>query len=722
MMAMLCLWTLSSCNEEMIQDSRYGYLGISLDNDLSEEVVTKAGEEDLVFSINVLNMSGAIVKSVTDHRQITLETPIVLNVGSYKAEAKSGEKLNAAFENPYYEGKTARSFKISPDQTTSVDITCTLANTIFSVEFPESFSDDFSDYEVTVTNGKGDKLVFSNNPQEGSPLEAGFDKKAYFDVTGTLTWELYLRNVDGGVYRATDTYTDVKAKQHYHLAFALGEDEPVDGGFVVNVNLQNSWDDSDHDFVLDFSKLNMPEITSNPEFEVESGVSYSVLVGDSSQKTLGFKAAEGIRSMHISHKNEVLEMSGIPQTIELVGASAELISSLGAAGLVASSVTEGALATSIDITTLFAGLPAGIYEIKFSVIDTKGRYKMMNLVLEILSDVDCEAVSAKAGWALFAKLEARILNVSKKDQLTFQYKKAADAEWIEMTPSEMDINMSTLRYSTILYGLEPSTQYEVRAVSDEKKDTKVLTFTTEGMPVLHNMSFDSWTDSNKFPNASGYNVWDSANSSGAATTTSPVDDAVSGKAAKLESKKAFGLLAAGNIFTGNFVDVAFGAAGAGAKLNWGAPFTGRPLALKGYYKYSPVAIDNAKDPYTSLKGQMDQCQIVVALANVTGPYALNTATSTFVDFDNDPGILAYGQFNSGESSSTYREFIIPLVYRDLTRVPTYAIVAAASSRYGDYFTGGEGSVMYIDEFEFIYDPQELTDEQYAQVFSRVEPF
>ncbi len=722
MMAMLCLWTLSSCNEEMIQDSRYGYLGISLDNDLSEEVVTKAGEEDLVFSINVLNMSGAIVKSVTDHRQITLETPIVLNVGSYKAEAKSGEKLNAAFENPYYEGKTARSFKISPDQTTSVDITCTLANTIFSVEFPESFSDDFSDYEVTVTNGKGDKLVFSNNPQEGSALEAGFDKKAYFDVTGTLTWELYLRNVDGGVYRATDTYTDVKAKQHYHLAFALGEDEPVDGGFVVNVNLQNSWDDSDHDFVLDFSKLNMPEITSNPEFEVESGVSYSVLVGDSSQKTLGFKAAEGIRSMHISHKNEVLEMSGIPQTIELVGASAELISSLGAAGLVASSVTEGALATSIDITTLFAGLPAGIYEIKFSVIDTKGRYKMMNLVLEILSDVDCEAVSAKAGWALFAKLEARILNVSKKDQLTFQYKKAADAEWIEMTPSEMDINMSTLRYSTILYGLEPSTQYEVRAVSDEKKDTKVLTFTTEGMPVLHNMSFDSWTDSNKFPNASGYNVWDSANSSGAATTTSPVDDAVSGKAAKLESKKAFGLLAAGNIFTGNFVDVAFGAAGAGAKLNWGAPFTGRPLALKGYYKYSPVAIDNAKDPYTSLKGQMDQCQIVVALANVTGPYALNTATSTFVDFDNDPGILAYGQFNSGESSSTYREFIIPLVYRDLTRVPTYAIVAAASSRYGDYFTGGEGSVMYIDEFEFIYDPQELTDEQYAQVFSRVEPF
>ncbi len=722
MMGMLCLLTLSSCNEEMIQDSRHGYLGISLDNDLSEDLVTKAGEEDLVFSVNVLNMSGAIVKSVTDHRQITLETPIVLNVGSYKAEAFSGEKLNAAFENPYYEGKTARSFKISPEQTTSVEITCTLANTIFSVEFPESFSADFSDYEVAVTNGKGDKLVFSNNPQAGNALEAGFDKKAYLDVTGTLTWELYLKNIDGSVHRATGTYTDVKAKQHYHLAFSLEEDKPVDGGFIINVNLQNSWDDSEHNFVLDFSKKDMPEITSNPEFAVESGVSYSVLVNDASQKTLNFTAPEGIRSMHVSHQNEVLSMNGVPETIELVDASVELISTLNAAGFKASSVTAGALATSIDMTELFKELPAGIYDMKFSVIDTKGRYKLMNLILEILSDVDCEAVSAKAGWATFARLEARILNVSKKDQLTFQYKKAADTEWIEMTPSEMDVNMSTLRYSTVLCGLEPDTQYEIRAVSDGKKDTKVLTFTTEGTPVLHNMNFDSWTDGDKFPNASGFKVWDSANSSGAATTTSPTDDAVSGKAAKLESKKALGLLAAGNIFTGSFGEVAFGPAGAGAKLNWGSPFTGRPLALRGYYKYTPTVINDAKDPYSSMKGQMDQCQIVVALADVSGPYALNTATSTFIDFDNDPGILAYGQFNSGESSSTYREVIIPLVYRDLTRVPTYAIVAAASSRYGDYFTGGLGSVMYIDEFEFVYDPQELTDEQYAKVFSRVEPF
>jgi hypothetical protein len=40
------------------------------------------------------------------------------------------------------------------------------------------------------------------------------------------------------------------------------------------------------------------------------------------------------------------------------------------------------------------------------------------------------------------------------------------------------------------------------------------------------------------------------------------------------------------------------------------------------------------------------------------------------------------------------------------------VVSAAASRYGDYFTGGLGSTLYLDELEFIYDPDQLTPEQY----------
>jgi hypothetical protein len=30
------------------------------------------------------------------------------------------------------------------------------------------------------------------------------------------------------------------------------------------------------------------------------------------------------------------------------------------------------------------------------------------------------------------------------------------------------------------------------------------------------------------------------------------------------------------------------------------------------------------------------------------------------------------------------------------------VISCAASAYGDYFTGSTGSVMYVDDFEFVY--------------------
>ena len=123
-----------------------------------------------------------------------------------------------------------------------------------------------------------------------------------------------------------------------------------------------------------------------------------------------------------------------------------------------------------------------------------------------------------------------------------------------------------------------------------------------------------------------------------------------------------------------------------------------------------------------MKGQVDQLQIIAFLTDWTGQFRINTSDKVFVDLDNDPGIIALGQLNSSDSNAGYVKFTLPLVYRNATSIPTYLVIAAASSRYGDYFTGGVGSVLYIDEFELIYDPAELTEAEYQQVFSKVSPF
>ena len=50
----------------------------------------------------------------------------------------------------------------------------------------------------------------------------------------------------------------------------------------------------------------------------------------------------------------------------------------------------------------------------------------------------------------------------------------------------------------------------------------------------------------------------------------------------------------------------------------------------------------------------------------------------------------------------YPEYTIRLDYRDY-RKPKYLVIVATASKYGDYFTGGEGSTLYLDEMELTYD-------------------
>ena len=54
-------------------------------------------------------------------------------------------------------------------------------------------------------------------------------------------------------------------------------------------------------------------------------------------------------------------------------------------------------------------------------------------------------------------------------------------------------------------------------------------------------------------------------------------------------------------------------------------------------------------------------------------------------------------------------------YRTLTRRPTHIVICAAASYLGDYFTGGIGSTLFVDEFELVYDSGDLTDEEAAKV-------
>ena len=725
----LSAYVVMSCNQELIQDNAYGYLDVCIENDISESVTVKSADEP-VFKLDVLDMSGKVVKSVEDHRTVTSENPVQLSRGEYVLEAQSGEDVNAAFENPYYKGRSD-SFTITPGKTTSVNLECSLLNTVVTVEFPDDFS-SFAEYEVAVTNGAGDNLVFSNKPQSGNELEAGFDAKAYFAVTGRIILNVHLKNQSGYTYDDTRIYTGVKANQHYHFKFSKSEAEEGAGGFVLKVELDRSWEDTTHEITLDFNKENMPEVVTDESFPAVSGE--PVLVGYGSdpeeEKAISFNAEEGLSELWMSHDISLLSDMGLSSTLDLMGESQDVMTQLRNAGVV---VTESQLtkssepvSVSVEMAGLISSLEVGTYEIGFTLIDSKGRYEVFELIITVMSDADAQAVNVRTGWASFARFEGCFFELSKKDEVTFQYRKVSDSEWTELDPSKktVDMTVAPMTYSMMVYGLEPSTEYVFRAVSSEDKDTEPITFTTAAAEDIHNLSFDNWYLDGKawMPNVNASNyVWDSANPGTAGLnvvpTTPEESDVVKGKAARLETGAAMGMLAAGNIYIGQFAKVA----GLGAELDWGYPFTSRPIALKGYYKYAPKSINKVKDPYKGLEGTPDQGQIQMLLTDWSERFHINTSKKVFVDFENDANIIAHGNLIVDDTGDKYVEFTIPLVYRN-NRIPKYVVIVAAASRYGDYFTGATGSVMKVDEFELVYDPAELSDEEFDIVFSKINPF
>ena len=163
---------------------------------------------------------------------------------------------------------------------------------------------------------------------------------------------------------------------------------------------------------------------------------------------------------------------------------------------------------------------------------------------------------------------------------------------------------------------------------------------------------------------------------------------------------AIGKLAAGSIFAGKFRKVD----GTNGILDFGRLWTARPTRLRGYFKYTTAPINYASEEFQNLKGQPDTCQIWIALVDLDAPLEIRTNPRNRQLFDkNAPYVIAYGELSRGSDTRGWEMFEIPLEYRDTGRVPSYILVTSAASKYGDYFTGGTGATLLVDDFSLDYD-------------------
>ena len=69
-----------------------------------------------------------------------------------------------------------------------------------------------------------------------------------------------------------------------------------------------------------------------------------------------------------------------------------------------------------------------------------------------------------------------------------------------------------------------------------------------------------------------------------------------------------------------------------------------------------------------------------------------------------PNVIAYGEriFTEATAGDGMIEFEIPIEYYKTDIKPSNIIVVASASRYGDYYTGGQSSTMWLDDLQLVY--------------------
>ena len=695
---LVALLALLACTREANLSQGEGYLSVRLGTDLAVTPVVKAeaGEPDPAFSLEIIPVKGGETIQVADYRTLA-DAPMTLPVGDYTVKAVSGPDTRLSWEEPRYEAEAQ--VAIRPDRLTEAALTATLARTMVTVEFDPETATYFSDYRVSIANENGDALVFSRS-------NGNLSKTGYL-AASSLEWDLYMVNTQGTPYRVGPvTIEHVEQRQHYHLRFSFDRTRALSGSSLLRVLVDDSVNEKEYQLNLDFTGEGLPSI-SGQDFDLADGI--AVKKGDnSSHNVVNFSTPRGIKSLTLTHNESKLLDAGLPQFVQLVDASSATVQNLSALGLEVSALSYGQTETSVDFGPFLATLPMGDYYLSLDLIDVRNRYSAVTVVLSVTSPVEADATTVKS-WAEFAILNGRWYTEGRPSGLRFQWKKAGDANWTDYAGT-VSYNDAAATFSAELYGLEASTAYVFRAKTDKEEENRELSFTTAPAGTIPNLSFDDWYQDGKVwyaASSSSNRVWDSANKGAAnfigSTTTPETSSVIHGKAARMESAYAVVKFAAGNIYIGSFV----GLAGLGAELDWGMPFSSRPLALHGYYKYSPKAIDYTESPYGSKKGEMDACSIKMYLCDWSAPFRVNTSTSTFLQ-DDDPSIIAMCDFTSNVATDGYVEFTFPLQYRD-ARTPKYVVIVGAASRLGDYFTGGKGSTLWLDELSLVYDAGQLSE-------------
>lgn len=671
---------------------------------------------------------------------------LYMRFGEYTAEAWSGDSVSASLESEgkkYY--KSQEKFTVNNNSASmQVTLNCTLANVVASVD-EETINNDYVKKEtvkVTFSHAKGSITLGEN-----------WADKCYFMMPNNdhnIAYKIEGQSASGEGFTKEGVIENVQSAHEYRLFFEYNPSESTNGGAFIQIVVEDKPVKTVEDNVI---------ILGAPEFAWQGGemTTEDQIVGDANAfetgYSLGIAAFNGFKSVMVTPSEESMFASVLPvnngscafELTTMTDAEMAALNSCGITIRFQDNITGVSdIATMSKYVVDFSrqwlnSLPESNnpYDLTVTATDNNGNSRTMLVsvantkkamtnsapvnvdVAEMQSDLT--AVGAKSvTFPLSFDDDADVSNAA------LQYREVNTSEW-----TTQPINVTkAISVSVTVSGLKPGTEYEYRTVAGNVENgeyemkSKIAKFTTETVFAIPNASMEDWSDYSVnskvlLPAAGGVRTfWDTGNHGSATMSkliTNPNSDIKhSGdKSAELKSQfVGFGIIgkfAAGNLFVGEYKETK----GTNGVIDFGRPYDGsHPSALNLWANYRPGTElkGDGKNTVTNeivlTNGEPDHGQIYIAFT--TGIVTVDTSDTSTLFNANADYVVGYGQVtwtgNFGPDGSL-AEVNIPIEWKDKAKTvkPTHMIIVCSASKYGDFFTGCEGSTLYLDDFELVYE-------------------
>lgn len=670
-----------------------------------------------------------------------LPSQLRLPSDNYVAEAWTGDSVPASFDKKFFRGYER--FAISAGDNKAVVVNCRISNVVVSINPATVDLQAMKDWKITV----------SNSSEEGSLVfdESNMDyAKGYFmmpnkdiatDADGNR-----LTDADGFFYYTNLNYRieGTTAEGRAFVKEGLIGSPRLDGNrvqraheYVLNLKYDPTYEETGGAFVsiiVDDSEVEVKDEVTLYSAPAVKGVGFDIehqIVGNQGEfSDCMFKvtAFGGIKSLFISSAEDASALNLPHERIDLFNATESVQQDLRNLGLKWDYMMNGERNLATSYLTLSAGFLNAIaerdseYHFELAAVDAYGKETVKQVRLAVgegaivIDDpVTIEPIPDDDVMAVLTNTATLSVTINADDVVNpgIEYRESGTSAW---TFVPANVTCAATRISVTLTGLKPGTRYEYRAVAEGFEASESMFLTTEPAFVIPNASMEEWsalsTNSKVQIPASGgvRSFWDTGNHGAALASTTLTQGSTvmfhsGAKSAQLVSKKAavmgIGKHAAGNLFVGEYLKTS----GTNGEIRFGRPYDGsHPSALRLWANYRTAKVTSAGGGLTT--SDMDHGQIYVAFT--TAPIEVKTADKNTLFSPDKEEVLGYGEVtwagvNFGPDGQL-EELTIPIVWNEKSKTtkPLYMIIVCSASKFGDYFAGGEGSTMYVDDFELVY--------------------